>query len=146
MKKKQSVFIQVHGTGICQCQSTCEWCQRGFLCLDSTGHFSWDRSCKKKTNRAVVATRRGRMVGVLKYNVRGGLLSSTDTYVTPLMRQTGLATYLWKMALRYDQPDRVLVRVVSDRGITLVKRLARRFRHLNWYVRERGGRKLRRLK
>jgi hypothetical protein len=85
------------------------------------------------------------MVGVLKYNVRSGLLASIGTFVTPALRQSGLGTYLWRVALRYDRPDRVLVRVVSDRGKTLVNRLRRRFRRVEWAVREHGQRRLRGL-
>jgi hypothetical protein len=114
--------------------------------VDDEGRFTWDPGCRARSNRAVVATRRGRLVGVLKYSVRDGLLASVGTYVTPAMRQSGLATYLWGVALRYDRPDRVLVRVVTDRGKTLVNRLRRRFKRVEWSVREHGQRRLRRLK
>jgi hypothetical protein len=140
------VLVQVHGAGICQCRPRCYWCERGFLCVDEEGRFFWDRTYKVRTNRAVVATRHGRLAGVLRYNIQEGLLTSWGTYVTSGLRQSGLGTYLWRVALRFDRPDRAVVRVVSDRGKTLAGRLKRRFRRVRWNVREVGKRKLRRLK
>lgn len=114
--------------------------------MDGDGRFFWDPTFRKRTDRAVVATRRGRLIGVLKYNVRRGLLTSWGTYVTPSVRRSGLGTHLWRAALRFDQPDRVLVQVASDRGKTLIGRLKRRFKQVSWTIKEVGGRKLRRLK
>jgi predicted GNAT family acetyltransferase len=142
----RTITIQIHGPGVCSCHPACGWCERGFLCIDEGGRIFWDKTCRARALRAVVATRGGRMVGVLKYDYRRQVLTSQCTYVTRSLRQAGLATFLWRAALRHDRPARVSVRVVSDRGKTLVCCLARRFRQVTWSVEEDGCRRLRKLK
>jgi len=142
---KFQALVQVHGTGVCQCYPTCHWCTHGWVTVDDQGHYSW-QNIEAATDRAVVATRKGRMVGVLKYNIKHGLLSSKGTFVVPGWRKTGLATYLWRRAIRWERPNRVKVQVVTDRGKTLAHRLKRRWPWLKWRIVDGGQRTLRRLK
>jgi predicted GNAT family acetyltransferase len=73
-------------------------------------------------------------------------MQSFGTFVMRRHRKHGLASRLWCKAIETSKPRRIKVEAVSDRGMTLVDSLRRRYRKLKWVVWDDGQRKLRSLK
>lgn len=94
-------------------------------------------------DRGIAAVRRGRIVGVLTWNIDEGELESGGTFVSRTIRRRGLGLAMWELALSVERPGVVSMTVVSDRGVTLVQSLKRRHRGIYWDLSMDGARKLR---
>lgn len=149
MKYKRQVLTQFHGRGLCTCLQPCRLVTHGWLVVNDWGRHFWDANYPigcARSDRALIATYHGRLVGVMKYGLSSGLLMANGTWVAPAMRRSGLAVHLWERVIEREHPTAVEVLVVSDRGKTLVHRLQRQWPGICWDVFDDGLRPLRLLK
>jgi GNAT superfamily N-acetyltransferase len=95
--------------------------------------------------RALIALdEAGRVLGCIAYDVRSGRrFVSFLTYVARRARGLGLASSLWALALGAARARKVEVRVISDNGLTLVRKVAAEHPGVRFLIREDGERKLR---
>lgn len=111
-----------------------------------SGEVCIDFEARNTSDHAVLSyTDKGRVVGLLKFDLEDGLLVSRGTWVRKPERRHGVALKLWELALTMPV-DRVGVTVVSDRGKTLVEKLRVQHPHVVWDVVEDGDRVLRNLR
>lgn len=123
----------------------------GHLARTWSGSFFWDKDKQNPTGFAVLATKcDGTMVGIQKFDVdvrgRARILDSNATYVWPMYRGINIAQHMWTVAIREQRITKVRVRVVSDRGKTLVETLSDEFPDIKFEMVEAGNRALRSLK
>jgi GNAT superfamily N-acetyltransferase len=133
-----TVTITVHGGKECR---NCKWLLAGAILAE-------DWYTDVYADRAIVAIDgNGHVAGVWKYDrPYYKTISSCGTCVAPKYRRRGLGKRLWEVGLAYEQPIRVQVRAVSDRGYTLVRSLEEAFPHIKWTIIECAERELRKLK
>lgn len=136
------VIVSAHGHKICACHS-CTFLRRGWLESDGNGRYSFQMNCLHHSDRAITAhDQRGRLVGVLRYNIYRGTMLSLGTFVAESYRKHGLAKYLWSTALALDRPNKVNVEVVSHKGLTLICAVRKENPEIEWKVYSHGQRKL----
>jgi hypothetical protein len=99
--------------------------------------------CKK--SNSYVCIKDDRIIGALNIRrSRSGLtVTSRGTVVRPLYQREGVARDLWTMMLNTERPKRVHVRVISDRGYSLIESMKKKFPKIKWFVEHGGYRKLR---
>lgn len=96
---------------------------------------------------AVACNSRGTVVGVFKfeYNARWKKIIAFGTWVRPQERKLGIGSQLWNMVFDRLGVRNVTVKVVSDKGATLMESLERRFPNVEFCIEQAGERKLRLL-
>jgi hypothetical protein len=123
---------------------------KGQLARTFSGSFFWDKEEDLASDRAVLATRNGRLVGIQKFNVRidkrKRVLKSVATFVWPMYRGINIAQKMWALALTSERIQVVDAQVVSDRGKTLIETLSEQFPKVKFVLYEAGSRPLRSLK
>lgn len=97
-------------------------------------------------NALIAINVKGKVVGVFKYKIRNSTLHAAGTFVTPSLRKSGLASHLWIKILKHEKPKTVYVTISTDKGLTLVSAMKRKFGQINWKIEEVGSRKLKVLK
>lgn len=76
----------------------------------------------------------------------GKTVFSSGTVVRPSRRKEGIARKLWITMIKSEKPERVAVKVISDRGLSLIESVKQEFPKIKWFINEDGRRKLRRMK
>ena len=108
------------------------------------GRYTWRRTSKVPPGRALYALDDDeRIVGLVHYCVMNQVYRSIFTFVEKVWRREGLASALWDVALAREDPEKVIVNVISDKGWTLVSSLVERYPGIEWCVDDDGDRKLR---
>lgn len=122
---------------------------QGHLARTMSGHFFWDKDEPNPSDRAVLALRRGKLVGIQKFDVRiekrQRILKSVATFVWPMYRDVNIAQRMWSLALTSERIQVVEANVVSDRGKTLIETLSEQFPDIRFVLYEAGSRPLRSL-
>jgi hypothetical protein len=118
------------------------------------GRFSGSRAkskivgpCKDDRQISYVCIDGDRVVGVLvvEKSRSGMTVASCGTIVHHAYRRDGVGKQLWLTMLRTEKPKVVRVKVISDRGYSLVMSLKKSFRKIRWRITQEGARKLREL-
>jgi GNAT superfamily N-acetyltransferase len=86
------------------------------------------------------------VAGVLGIRVDDKAVNSHGTAVRPAYRKNGIGMALWEEMLKQEQPNMVVVNVITDMGLTLIKKVRAKYPTLAWVVIEDAGRKLRNLR
>lgn len=85
---------------------------------------------------------------VVERSRSGRTISSVGTIVKPTYMKQGIAKKLWECMLLEESPDFVKVKLISDRGHTLIDSIKsdKRFKDIKWYISNACSRDLRVLK
>jgi hypothetical protein len=124
---------------------------RGRLARTASGSFYWDKEASNPTDFAILAKKANEsLVGIQKFDliVRGRtrILDANSTFVWPMYRGISIAREMWTTAIQENRVTKVLVRVVSDKGKTLIETLSDQFPEVKFDMEEDGDRPLRSLK
>ena len=63
-----------------------------------------------------------------------GELSAFGTMVRPAYRKKGIGSALWREMLRTENPSRMNVQVISNKGLTLINKMKAEFPNVCWDV------------
>ncbi|KKM99694.1 hypothetical protein LCGC14_1145430 [marine sediment metagenome] len=102
---------------------------------------------KRKNKTSYICINNDQIVGALVVgrSRSGKTVRSDGTIVRSSYRKEGVARDLWKTMLKTEQPQRMCVRVVSDKGYSLVESMKEKFPKVKWLIDKDGSRKLRRM-
>jgi len=112
---------------------------------------NWNWYLESRANHVVIAydpKSRDPIVGAFKFDFgrRWHSINSHGTWVRSSFQRRGIAKTMWITAIRKLKVERVEVRVVSDRGLTLISSIKKKFPRVRFQLWEDGDRKLRHLK
>ena len=82
---------------------------------------------------------RYRALGVVQFEMHGGLLYEMGTCMLPVYRCFGLATRLWEEVLEATGAAAVKSTLVSEGGDRLAESLRRRFPEIDWQLSVKRG-------
>lgn len=120
------------------------------LSRNASGEFCVADDSSQIHNVGILAKRKGRIIGrmcgCIASHTVGVFYESGFTFVSKNWRKKGLAMAMWRLMLETINPSTVNLRVISDRGLTLVERLQNEFKHIRFFWHDDGNRKLRLLK
>lgn len=139
-----TITLSLHGDK--HCNKYCRWHPRDLFQLGQDDHHMGGWS-----DRAVVALdENGHLVGVWQYDItryggRTTRVSSCGTWVDPKYRKHGIAQKMWEFGLAHENPKRVYVAVITDRGYTLAQSMKDRLPKFKWEIYDGGDRQLRKL-
>lgn len=86
-------------------------------------------------DEAVVAYRRGKIVGILRYGVLyGRSICAKGTLVIKSMRRQGIAAKLWDLAIRRKNPACIHVFTSSSEGLKLARKLSKTYSKIDWQI------------
>lgn len=140
------IMLSLHGGK--NCNEYCRWDPNGGL--HDLGAEDGHMGCY--SDRAVIALdEHGHLAGVWQYDItryakKTSKVLSCGTWVDPKYRKNGVAKKMWEFGLTYEDPKKVKVVVITDRGYSLAHAIKKRFPNIDWNIKEQGDRKLRKLK
>lgn len=85
--------------------------------------YAWGVNEPSRKQRAIVATRYGKLVGFVRYDPDYHTVWMAGTWVARAERRNGLATKLWERMLRKHKNKGIAVTVSSPKGAAFVKKL-----------------------
>lgn len=80
-----------------------------------------------------------RAIGVIQFELHGGLIHEMGTVVVEKWRATGTAGWLWKCLLEATGASAVEATLVSEGGDRLAESLRRRFPKIDWQLSVKRG-------
>lgn len=135
-----TVNLSIHG-GRC-CDDFCRWRPDDICDFGSEdGHM-----CPPADRAVIALDKYGHLVGAWLYDRRPNKrISSCGTWVAPKYRKNGLAKKLWEFGIIHENPKKVSVIVITDRGYSLAHAMKEKFPKIKWDIAEDADRKLRKL-
>jgi len=102
---------------------------------------------KRNDRSSYVCIYKDQIVGalVIGRSKSGLTISSYGTIVRPSNRKEGIALDLWVTMLKAERPKRVAVKVISDRGYSLIGSLNKLFPKIKWNIDVDANRPLRKI-
>lgn len=121
------------------------------LYFNSKRRYEWSESGYPNGDYAIeVVDKEGDIIAAFGWKVHKGFCSkrvdAAGTYVHEKHQRRGLAKAMWRAMIEREQPSRIEVGVVSDKGNTLATAMRDEYKHIDFRIKDWGDRKLRDLR
>jgi predicted GNAT family acetyltransferase len=135
-----TITLSIHGGKYCGAYC-CPWMMTANADFGAEDYYLGD------INRIVVAVDEyGHAAGIWRYYKQGKTITSCGTWVSPKHRKYGIAKRMWEFGISCEDPKKINVTIITDRGYSLIDSMKEQFPDVKWKISEDSLRKLRKLK